>query len=279
MNIFITGGSGGIGKNLINHYNQRKNKLLITCKSKKSLIDLKKIKKKAQIKIVRYDLSSNSETLKLAKQAKLFFKTSLDILINNAGTNGEVELLYNLNLKKWVDTINLNLTAPFILSKEMIPLLKKKKGSIFNICGGGAIKAEIGMSVYGASKCGLARLSEVMSLDLKNKNINVYAISPGMFNTNIHKSYLKFLKKYNSNNYKNFTQKLKNTKSSFKKISDLIEFLQKKNPRNLSGKLLSAQFDEIQTLKKIETSPDNDIFTLRRIDNIFFEKIIKTNSN
>ena len=213
----------------------------------------------------------------LVKKAKKHFK-SLDILINNAGSYGEVGLLNNLNIKKWADTVQLNLISPFILSKEMTNALSKKSGFIFNICGGGAIKAEAGLSVYGATKSGLARLTEVMSLDLKKKNISAYAFSPGMFNTRMQLNYVKFLKTYNLKEYKNFIKKLKETKSSFKKITELFEFLYKKKPKNLSGKLLSAQFDEINTLRKLELLAQDDIFSLRRIDNFLFKKISKTNS-
>ena len=277
MNIFITGGSQGIGLEIIKNFNKKKNKILVTCRSNKSFLRLKKLKGIAKLKIVRANLESSVETMKLAKIANQYFKNSLDVLINNAGAHGEVNFIYNLNIKKWINTIHLNLISPFILAKQMSNILSNKKGVIINICGGGSLKGDQGLSAYGASKAALARLSEVMSLDFVKKNILVYAISPGIFNTGIQKNYLDFLKSNNSKFYNIFNDKLNENNSSYRKICRLFNFLIKSKPKNLSGKIISAQFDKIEFLKKCEKNNAKEIFHLRRIDNIFFKQIVKKN--
>ena len=278
MNIFITGGSQGIGLEIIKNFNKKKNKILVTCRSDKSYLRLKKLKAIARLKIVRVNLESSIETIKLAKIANQYFKNSLDVLINNAGSNGEVNFIHNLKIKKWINTIHLNLISPFILVKQMSKILSNKKGVVINICGGGSLKGDQGLSAYGASKAGLARLSEVMSLDFVKKNILVYAISPGIFNTKIQKNYLDFLKLNNPKFYNIFNDKLNANNSSYGKICRLFNFLIKSKPKNLSGKIISAQFDKIEFLKKCEKNNLKEIFHLRRIDNIFFKQIIKKNS-
>ena len=58
--------------------------------------------------------------------------------------------------------------------------------------------------------------------------------------------------------------------NNLEKVQNTINFLIKKNPINLSGKLISVQFDNVQKISKQRLS--DSFFTLRRIDEFFFSE-------
>ena len=106
----------------------------------------------------------------------------VDILVNNAGfaRRGSAE---NLAEKNWDKVIEINLTAPFLLSQAAGRImLKKGKGKIINI---GSIMSFLGGAgvAYVGSKHGLAGLTKALSNNWASKGINVNAIAPGFITT------------------------------------------------------------------------------------------------
>ena len=74
----------------------------------------------------------------------------LDILINNAGIMKE-NTLEDITLQEWNEHITVNLTAPFLLIKHALFLLKKNKGSIVNLGSIEGIGNNPCHTAYGAS--------------------------------------------------------------------------------------------------------------------------------
>lgn len=108
---------------------------------------------------------------------------SADILVNNAGImyKSPVE---EINLEQWRRVIEVNLTAPVICAKYVVPYMKKNKwGRIINMC---SIFSYIGgetYSAYAAAKGGLLQLTKVWSNELAADGITVNAICPGWVDT------------------------------------------------------------------------------------------------
>jgi benzil reductase ((S)-benzoin forming) len=108
-------------------------------------------------------------------------------LINNSGTIGEIKPCGNINDKNIVQTLNLNLTAPSILCNHFLKQFSsnQKKRFIINISSGAAKFPIDGWSGYCASKAGIDLLSLTIQEEqnLRNGNLQVYAISPGVIDT------------------------------------------------------------------------------------------------
>ena len=108
---------------------------------------------------------------------------SADILVNNAGImyKSPVE---EIDLVQWRRAIEVNLTAPIICAKNVVPYMKKNKwGRIINMC---SIFSYIGgetYSAYAAAKGGLLQLTKVWSNELAADGITVNAICPGWVDT------------------------------------------------------------------------------------------------
>jgi len=116
---------------------------------------------------------------------KIFLKhQKIDVLINNAGVTFPKTNNDEYEQKKWLDTINLNLTAVFNCTQIVIKqMIKNKKGSIINIT---SINAELGFPnnpAYVSFKGGLKQLSKSLALDFGKYGIRVNSIGPGYFKT------------------------------------------------------------------------------------------------
>jgi len=89
-----------------------------------------------------------------------------------------------LDNEKIKELIDINLTAPIILSKLCIPSLKKTKGNIINITSIEAIKNSKYSALYGASKAGLRHFSLSLFEEARKEGIKVSSINPDITNTN-----------------------------------------------------------------------------------------------
>ena len=99
-------------------------------------------------------------------------------LINNAGIHGPVGAFENLPLDAWLQTFNINLFGAAALAQSCIPSLRRHKGFIIFLSGGGSAFPRPNYSAYGVSKCGVIRLADVLAEELR-PDVMVYCIAPG----------------------------------------------------------------------------------------------------
>ena len=272
MNIFISGGSSGIGFYLVKKFLSEGHKIFTTYKSNKSKKKLAKISEeyKNNFNSLKINFSNINEVKKLPKKINSFFNYKVDLVINNAGSYGEISLTTNSNINNWISSINSNLISHYIICSKLSKLLikKRRKTTFINISGGGAVRPMRFLSSYCASKSALVRITEVIAIELKKSNLRFYALAPGLVNSKIHYKFLsnKFTK--NTQERSDFSKALKIKNNNLEKIYSTIVFLFKKRPLNINGKLISAQFDNIEKISKNKIS--KNLFSLRRIDNFFF---------
>ena len=107
----------------------------------------------------------------------------LDGLVNVAGTF-RWETLEQGSLDTWDLLYRVNLRSAVSTSRAALPhLLKRGGGRIVNIGAGAAAKAGAGMGAYAASKAGVAKLTEALAEELKDKGVTVNAILPSIIDT------------------------------------------------------------------------------------------------
>ena len=108
---------------------------------------------------------------------------NLDILVNNAGICPRAPAL-DFSEADWDATLEINLTANFILSQGAARLMvKKKSGKIITVASILAFQGGINIPAYAASKHGLAGLTKALSNAWAAEGINVNAVAPGYFAT------------------------------------------------------------------------------------------------
>lgn len=102
----------------------------------------------------------------------------LDILVNNAG-NYETVNFESLTLKQWDAIFASNARGPFLVSKEALPTLRRRKGRIIHLGSLGGLRAWPDHAHYCSSKAALHMLTKVMAKALAPE-IAVNCVAPGM---------------------------------------------------------------------------------------------------
>ncbi len=107
----------------------------------------------------------------------------VDILVNNAGIIKRVPMI-EMSAQDFRTVIDVDLNAPFIMSKAVIPsMIKKGHGKIINIC---SMMSELGretVSAYAAAKGGLKMLTKNIASEYGEYNIQCNGIGPGYIET------------------------------------------------------------------------------------------------
>lgn len=103
-----------------------------------------------------------------------------DIVVNNAGLYPKHGLL-DLSAADWDKILDVNLRAPFLVTREMAKLMIAggRKGSIVNISSGASRQMRNGSVPYCVSKTALERLTKGFALELAGHGIRVNAVEPG----------------------------------------------------------------------------------------------------
>ncbi|MGH7471649.1 MAG: SDR family NAD(P)-dependent oxidoreductase [Longimicrobiales bacterium] len=110
----------------------------------------------------------------------------IDILINNAALARSTRFP-NLTPEEWRQALEVNLTAPFLLIKAVLPAMKAQQyGRVVNISStAGRTVSTLGGAHYTASKAGLLGLTRAAAKELGAFGITVNAICPGMIDTEL----------------------------------------------------------------------------------------------
>ena len=114
----------------------------------------------------------------------------VDILVNNAAMARSTRLP-DLTAEEWRETLEVNLTAPFLLTKAVLPAMQAQQyGRIVNISSSaGRTVSTLGGAHYTASKAGLLGLTRASAKELGRFGITVNAICPGMIDTELTHEY------------------------------------------------------------------------------------------
>ena len=126
---------------------------------------------------------TNEEQVQATTQAILDKFGKIDILVNNAGIIKRIPML-EMKASEFRQVIDVDLNAPFIVSKAVIPsMIKNGHGKIINIC---STMSELGretVSAYAAAKGGLKMLTRNIASEYGEYNIQCNGIGPGYIET------------------------------------------------------------------------------------------------
>lgn len=189
-NALITGGTRGIGEAIAHEFAKKGYNLIINyVNSKEKAEKLKnELEEIYNIKVLtsQADLADEKAIENMVDIAiKKFGK--IDILVNNAGIVIDKEF-EDRTIEDWKQILNINLIAPFILTKLIgKEMVKNKSGAIINISSTNGINTYYPTSVdYDASKSGLISLTYDSAVELA-PYVRVNCIAPGWVNTEMNK--------------------------------------------------------------------------------------------
>jgi 3-oxoacyl-[acyl-carrier protein] reductase len=108
---------------------------------------------------------------------------AVDILINNAGW-GKRAPVVSASLTDWDQTFRLNLRAPMVLAKGLLPsMIVKREGAVINIGSVSGKTGEANGAAYSASKFGLIGFTQSLYEEVREHGIKVAVILPGFVDT------------------------------------------------------------------------------------------------
>ncbi|GJQ62269.1 MAG: beta-ketoacyl-ACP reductase [Melioribacteraceae bacterium] len=175
--VFITGGSKGIGEACVKLFCEVHAKVIFTYNSDEE--EAEKIQKAyGAADIYKMDVGSEDDVNYVVESIASKYGR-VDILVNNAGI-WEGNELEKITLEQWERTQRTNLTGTFLVTKAIVPLMKKNKfGKIINISSTASQRGEAYYSLYAASKGGINAFTKSLSTELGPFGINVNAVAPG----------------------------------------------------------------------------------------------------
>ncbi len=180
----ITGASYGIGYAIATAYAQSGAKIVF-CDIKQELVDKGLASYEADgIEAKGYVCDVTNEAMVQDMVAKIEKEVGvIDILVNNAGIIKRIPMC-DMTAEEFRQVIDVDLNAPFIVSKAVIPsMIKKGHGKIINIC---SMMSELGretVSAYAAAKGGLKMLTRNICSEYGEHNIQCNGIGPGYIAT------------------------------------------------------------------------------------------------
>ena len=177
----ITGASGGIGMSIVKKMKQCGAKLIISGTRQNVLNDLAS-ELGNDVKTIITDLNNKDDILNLAKEAEASFG-HIDILINNAGITAD-NLFLRMKDDEWDQVINVNLSAPMRLTRQVIKgMLKRRYGRVIFISSVVGYSGNAGQSNYAASKSALVGFTKSIALEVASRGITCNLIAPGFIST------------------------------------------------------------------------------------------------
>ena len=177
----ITGASGGIGMSIVKKMKQCGAKLIISGTRQNVLNDLAS-ELGNDVKTIITDLNNKDDVLNLAKEAEASFG-HIDILINNAGITAD-NLFLRMKDDEWDRVINVNLSAPMRLTRQVIKgMLKRRYGRVIFISSVVGYSGNAGQSNYAASKSALVGFTKSIALEVASRGITCNLIAPGFIST------------------------------------------------------------------------------------------------
>jgi 3-oxoacyl-[acyl-carrier protein] reductase len=270
-NIFITGASLGLGKALAKRALQNGNSVAFCSRDDRTMmaarLELDSYRTENQslfsyscdvrdldrLIAIRKDLESNN------------FLTS--VLICNAGVIGPIGSFLEVELDKWISASEINLYGTLNSIRVFLPnMISENWGRVIHISGGGATSPTAGMSSYAASKSASVRFIETLAAEYGNHGITFNSVAPGMIISRLLDEMIEAgSTKIGADLFSKSLQKRSSRKDSTELALKLVDFLISQKGEKITGKLISAEWDNWSEWSKYIGVISKDLYTLRRI--------------
>ena len=187
----VTGSSKGIGKAIALSFAKSNEYSAVVINSRKAeeaqevSEELKNLGCKSIA--IEADVSKEGECIRLIEETVKEFGR-IDVLVNNAGIQDDLPLT-EINLDEWYKIIGVDLTGPFMCSREAVKVMKRqhnpKGGCIINISSVHQAIPKPHYVPYATSKAGIEMMTKTMALELAKDNIRVNIVAPGAIDTDM----------------------------------------------------------------------------------------------
>ena len=185
----VTGAYRGLGFSIARGLAQAGATVILNGRKPDELAKAAKALTDAQLKadVAVFDITDR-DAIRAGVDAANATHGGIDILVNNAGIQRRAPLV-DFSQKEWDEVIATNLTAPFVVSQAVLPgMIAKKRGKIIHIASLMSELARPTVVPYTAAKGGVRQLTRGMAVELAPMGIQVNAIAPGYFATEMNRA-------------------------------------------------------------------------------------------
>ena len=264
----ITGAGRGIGRAIALAYAREGAQLALAARSLEELQATAQVAQSlgSTADIISVDVTDRVAVDEMARRVVDRFGR-IDILVNNAGIVGPIGALEDNDVEAWLRTIQVNLVGTYLCCRAVIPVMADSGGGrIINLSGSGATSAPCHLSAYGSSKAAIIRLTEILALELADRNIQVNALGPGSIHTRMWEEITHQAQSVGDTELYEFgLQVTGGGGASIDRAAELAVWLAGDASKGLSGRLIHAVADDFVSLTpQIPDIMASDRYTLRR---------------
>ena len=183
--VVITGAAGNLGVSTANAFQQAGARLVLVDRASDRLQKMFPALVDSPHHFLAHSVDLNNVASVEAMVAAAIARFGkIDVLVNTAGGYKAGTPLHETPLEEWDFLLNLNARSVLIACRAVIPgMLEQQAGKIVNIASRAALAGEANAAAYSVSKTAVVRLTESMAAELKDRNINVNCVMPGMIDT------------------------------------------------------------------------------------------------
>lgn len=185
--VVITGATGGIGGTAAEEFAKKGARLTLigTNPDKLKSLEERLNLDSSRTLFIKADVRNENEVKDYVKKTIEKFGT-IDIFLNNAGTEGEVANIIDTEEKNLDFVININIKGAYFGLKHVLPVMyQNKKGSVINTASVAGLIGSPGMAPYIASKHALIGITKSAALESVPYNVRVNVVCPGPVDNNM----------------------------------------------------------------------------------------------
>ena len=180
----VTGGAQGFGFDITKRFLKSGAKVVIWDNDPKAIASAVKKIDNPNLSFNIVDVSNYEQVNKYVKE--ITRNSNIDILINNAGITGPTATLWEYDIKKWKEVVEINLMGTFNCCRSIVPnMIKNNYGRIVNVASVAGKDGNANASAYSVGKAGTIGLTKSLGKELADKNIAVNAVTPAGAKTRI----------------------------------------------------------------------------------------------
>jgi 3-oxoacyl-[acyl-carrier protein] reductase len=190
----------------------------------------------------------------------------VNVLISAAGVQGPIGPFLGNSPEDWAATIETNLVGTMHACRSVLPeMVRRRKGKVILITGGGGAYPRPNFSAYAASKAGLLRFAETIAEELRDHNVQVNCMAPGGTYTHMTDEILRAGDLAGEKDQNEALQVRITGGTPPERQVELAMFLASERSNHISGKLIHVN-DDWRRLEGAKVSPE--LFTLRRLQKV-----------